>query len=168
MLCVCWLKKQLFAIITQKGYDKWIFSSAFPSMVVLLMLVVYTRLLSDPRLFFFDDLSSFSRFDGRLTFSFVFIHHTDFNWDSCQGLMQPTHVKWTHVHFGFLEVVFHQEWRMFWIAVVLEDKEMTQTQFFNWLVEVFFESLHISFFLYDSFRLDEISSSTHTEVSPKE
>lgn len=47
---------------------------------------------SDPRLFFFDDLSSFSRFDGHLTFSFVFIHPTDLNWDSCQGLMQPTHV----------------------------------------------------------------------------
>lgn len=45
MLCVCWLKKQLFAIITQKGYDKWIFSSAFLGMVVLLMQVVYTRLL---------------------------------------------------------------------------------------------------------------------------
>lgn len=33
---------------------------------------------------------------------------------------------------------------MFWIAVVLEDKEMTQTQFFNWLVEVFFDSVHQS------------------------
>lgn len=84
-----------------------------------------------------------------------FFHLADVQWDS---MCRPA----CHFHFGLLEVVFHQEWCMFLVAVMLEDKATIKT----WLCCSLLFSQNL-FILHDSFCLDKISSFWSTEASPQ-